>query len=123
MIGAAFIGLLAFVVLFLATLLLFAAICRFKQVRDAGRLTPTLRLAGQLFLCVGLLFDCALNVAMSVLFLYPPQDWLLTGRLIRYKRAGAGAGRLTRWRFWLASFICAQLLDPLDPSGCHCNTS
>lgn len=108
---------LIFALHLLVTLIFFAAICRLQQLRDGGKLTPGLRLATYGFILpIGYLLDFTLNVAASVLFLMPPQDWLLTGRLIRYKRAGAG------WRYLLASVLCEQLLDPLDPSGCHCRT-
>lgn len=111
-------GVAGLAALVLVTLILFACICRLQQLRDAGTLTPTLRVLGfGVILPIGYLFDVALNVAMSIVFLRLPQDWLLTGRLIRYKRAGVG------WRARLATWLCEQLLDPLDPSGCHCKTT
>lgn len=107
----------AFAYLVVATLILFGSVCRLQQLRDAGRLTPALKLVGYgLVLPIGYLHDFSLNLAASVLFLRLPQDWLLTGRLIRYKREGVG------WRSRLAVLVCSQLLDPLDPSGCHCRT-
>lgn len=63
----------------------------------------------------GLAYDFAMQVTVfSLLFLDPPREWLVTQRLIRYKRVGSG------WRARLATWICESLLDPHDPSGCHC---
>lgn len=64
-------------------------------------------------------FGLALDVVMqltvfSLLFLELPRELLVTKRLIRHKRAGYG------WRYRLAVWICVSLLDPHDPSGCHC---
>lgn len=97
-----------------ATLVFFAAICRLQQLQAAGGLTRPLRAAYIVVLVLGYLLDAALNLAATLVFWRLPRDALLTGRLIRYKREGVG------WRCRLAVLVCEQLLDPLDPSGCHC---
>jgi uncharacterized protein with PQ loop repeat len=85
--------------------------------RDAGRIPPdTLRIC-QAVLLVGLAFDVLYNVIIgTIIFLDLPREATLTARLIRYKKAGG-------WRGKVANYICANLLDPFDPSGCHCKTN
>jgi ABC-type sugar transport system permease subunit len=63
----------------------------------------------------GYLFDALLNLIVCAIFLRFPQDWLLTGTLKRYLNTDTG------WRCAVAAWICANLLDPFDPSGAHCN--
>lgn len=104
----------------------YSAVMNLQRVRDAKRLTVLQLPFAYAALAVGLLLDVMLNVLVCVLVLLTvPRDWLLTGTLIRYKRAGAGDSRLSRWRHWVAITICGELLDTLDPhpSGCHCRTN
>lgn len=80
-------------------------------------LHPVAKVHAYLIVGVGLALDFVLHVVVgSVLFLKPPQDWLLTGRLTRYINDVDEA----RWRRALAGWICARLLDAYDPDGCHC---
>lgn len=107
----------AFMVHVVVTLLYYAAVMTFMMARDLNRLNPVLTTYGKGVLLGGLFLDGTLNLLWGTLvFLRLPQDWLLTGRLIRYKRENTG------WRSKLAVWICATFLDPLAPSGCHCNT-
>lgn len=85
--------------------------------RDAGRIPASMMRPCEAVLSVLILYDVAYNLTIGTIFflLDPPREWTLTARLIRYKKQGSG------WRFVVASYICANLLDPFAPSGCHCN--
>ena len=64
----------------------------------------------------GLLSDFVLNFVSSIIFLEPPRydlkEWLLTGRVTRWKNKGGTRGDFAR-------FVCAELLDPFQIGG-HC---
>lgn len=71
-----------------------------------------------LLVAIGLVLDFLLNVLVaSALFLAPPQELLLTKRLVRYKYDE----RERAWRRRLAGWICAELLDTFAADGCHCS--
>jgi hypothetical protein len=64
---------------------------------------------------IGYVMDVATNwIVAPLFFLDWPREALVTSRLIRYKREDRG------WRCRLATWICDELLDPLDPTGDHC---
>jgi len=64
---------------------------------------------------VGYAMDVLANIFIaSILFLEPPQEWLVTGRLKRHIIYGSG------WRRSVSMFICDNLLDVFDPTGDHC---
>lgn len=97
----------------------YSAVMNLQRVRNEGKLTLAQKPWAYVTLLVGLVLDVALNlIACFFILLVLPRDWLLTGTLIRYKRAGEG------WRFKISSWLCSELLDTLDPhpSGCHCRT-
>jgi hypothetical protein len=92
----------------------YAAVMAFKRARDAGQMAWPMKVFGYPALFVGLLLDAAVNVTVcTVLFLELPREWLVTARLSRHI---LGDG----WRAVVAVWICENLLDELDPSGCHC---
>ena len=101
----------------LATWLLFifyAAVMNFQQARDSGRMGPFMRALALPALGVGLLLDVLVNwFIFTFVFLELPQEWLVTMRLSRLKKRNS-------WRGKLAGWLCQHLLDPLDPTGCHC---
>jgi len=64
---------------------------------------------------LGYAMDVVANwIIAPLVFLDFPREALVTSRLIRYKREDHG------WRYQLATWICDELLDPLDPTGDHC---
>jgi len=80
-------------------------------------LHPVAKFHAYALLTVGLIFDVILNITVgSVLFLEWPhyKRLLLTARLSHHVSEGRG------WRFRLAHWICAHLLDQFDPNGGHC---
>lgn len=92
----------------------YAAVMSLKRARDAGSLHWSLKALGYPILYVGLLLDVFVNLLpCTLLFAEVPREWLVTQRLSRLK---SGSG----WRQRLAAFMCANWLDPIDPSGCHC---
>jgi len=136
-----------FALFFLAVLYLtfvhYSAVMNLQRARDAGKLTWLQKPFAYATLGVGLVLDLILNVLASVIVLGTyPRSWLLTGTLIHFKRTGPkgppalGSGPTWRrvlnvidrvcapWHYWVATVVCAQLLDSLDPhpSGCHCRT-
>ncbi|MCL2345560.1 MAG: hypothetical protein FWC58_06875 [Desulfobulbus sp.] len=92
----------------------YTAAMRLKMVRDAGLLTPAMKVFGYPSLAFGLALDLFVNVIVgSALFLEPPREWTLSGRLWRLSNGAAG------WRQKLALAIRSALLDAIDPKGVH----
>ncbi|WP_170860403.1 hypothetical protein [Duganella sp. CF458] len=93
---------------------LYLAVMNLQRARDAGTLSPTARFLGTVLLYIGLVADFLVNVApVSVLFLEPPREYLVTQRLTRHANTVGG------WRKRLALWFAKNLLDPFDPSGQH----
>ena len=81
-----------------------------------GKLSKPLMVLGAPYLVAGYLMDVAANfVLASILFLEPPRELTLTSRLKRHLKTDIG------WRYLVAIAICESLLDPLDPTGRHCD--
>lgn len=82
-----------------------------------SRLSPVAKAHAYVLVSVAIVMDAVLNIIVaSVLFLDPPRDLLLTGRLKRYIRDP----QEFPWRRALALWVCEHLLDPFDPDGNHC---
>lgn len=91
----------------------YLAVMALKRARDAGQLSPLAYVLGVPVLKVGLVLDVLVNVfVLTLVLLEWPREWLVTTRLKRHNRQGAG------WRKAFAAW-CEQLLDPFDPSGDH----
>jgi hypothetical protein len=98
-----------------ATWLLFLAIMSLARARDAGTLSRPVELLATGILAIGYLSDFLLNLTLgTILFMELPREYLLSPRVARLQREGAG------YRQAVATWICHNLLDPFDPSGCHC---
>jgi len=94
--------------------IIFAAVMRLKQVRDAGKLTPAMKVFGYPALALGLVVDFVVNVIFGTLvFLQPPREMTLSSRLWKLSNGDEG------WRKDWATWIRVQLLDSLDPAGIH----
>ena len=103
---------LAFVWIFWGLYVLVMGLYRAKL---AGRLNHYVYALALPYLALGVLVDVVANVTLfSVVFLELPHELLVTKRLVRHMRAGAG------WRYRVARAICTKLLDVFDPSGAHC---
>lgn len=102
--------------LLLYTLWIFyLAVMNLQKARDAGRLSKVAFYLGAPLLYFGLFLDFFCNMTvMTVLMLELPKELLVTGRVSRHKYKGTG------YRKKVATWMCDNLLDPFDPSGCHC---
>jgi len=79
------------------------------------RLTPLAYTLAFPAIVIGYTMDALANIFIAtVVFLEPPQELLVTGRLKRHIIYGSG------WRRSLSVFICDSLLDVFDPTGDHC---
>jgi hypothetical protein len=92
---------------------LYLAIMRVKEVRDAGKLPGAALPFAYFVLAVGYFLDFCFNLVATVLFLELPREWLFSPRVTRHSTQDTWRGRLARW-------FCTTLLDPFDPTGCHC---
>ena len=93
--------------------LFYLAIMNLKRNKDKVT-SPFIRTLGFWFYYVGYALDIGMNIFIgTLLFLDPPRAWLFTDRLERYIPEQTWRGSMARW-------ICANILDPFDPSGEHC---
>lgn len=95
------------------TWVFFLAVMMLRQARDAKKIPGATMPVAYLVLGMGLVIDWFLNMLATVLFVELPAEWLLTGRLSRHIRAGAG------WRYRVARWFCDGYLNPFDPGHCH----
>jgi len=95
--------------------LFFLAVMNLKRAADAGALSRPAYVLGVPILLIGYSLDVCVNVSIgTVFFLELPNEWTVTARLTRLKNHDAG------WRGIVAAWVCINLLDKFDPSGCHC---
>lgn len=93
---------------------IYCAVMRLKQVRDADKLTTSIKVMGYPWLVFGLVVDFVVNTIFgSLIFLELPHEWTLSSRLWRLSNGDAG------WRQKWALWVRVNLLDPIDPSGTH----
>lgn len=93
----------------------YLAVMALMRARDAGTLTPWARRLGYPILFVGYGLDFLVNVfVLSFLLLEVPREWLVTARLSRHINGAPG------YRQSFSAWVCSNLLDAYDPSGCHC---
>ncbi len=92
----------------------YVAVMRLQMVRESGQLTTGQKLLGYPALVVGLLLDLLVNVLVcTLLFIEPPREWTVSGRLWRHSNAAPS------WRQKLALTLRSGLLDSIDPRGYH----
>ena len=83
--------------------------------RNKDTLTKPAMILGFPLLYSGYLIDFLVNVIlMTILFLELPQELLVTARLTRHVKDDSG------YRKTVSMWICKNLLNQFDPSGCHC---
>jgi hypothetical protein len=98
--------------LFYTLWILYLAVMNLKRVRNLGLLHPVVKFLGYPILAVGIFLDVFLNIfVLTVLFLDPPKDLTISGRLSRYLKNPS-------WRTKVAKPF-EYLLDPFDPDGDH----
>jgi len=94
--------------------IIYAAVMRLKQVREAGKLTPAMKVFGYPALALGLLVDFVVNMVFgTVVFLQLPREFTLSTRL--WNLSNGEPSWRQRWALWLR----VNLLDAIDPSGEH----
>lgn len=94
---------------------LYLAIMTLKRAQAYAPLPVWALRFGYPVLAVGYLMDFLANaLVLTVILLELPRELLVTARLSRHIKAGTG------YRAAVAAWICSQLLDRFDPSGCHC---
>jgi hypothetical protein len=99
----------------LVTWLFYLAAMNLLRHKDA--MHPVAKLHAYALVAVGVVLDALLNaIVATVLFLDPPRDALLTGRLRRY----INDPKERPWRRRVAKWVCVHLLDQFDPTGDHC---
>lgn len=95
----------------------YLAVMHLKRARDNGTLSRPALYLGYPVLLVGYALDVFVQVVVaSVVFLDPPRELTLTGRLKRYINTSPAGS----WREAAAAWMCAHLLDQFDPDGRHC---
>lgn len=84
------------------------------RVRDAGKLTPAIRVLGWPRVIFGLAIDLYVNVTVcTVILLELPREGTVSTRLWRLSNAPPS------WRQKVAYWVRTQMLDGFDPSGIH----
>lgn len=97
---------------------LYLASMNLRRVRDAGKLSASAQVLGKPVYLVGLAVDVLLNFSLfPLLVLSIPREWTITAHLGRL----LSAHDTPRWKRAICAWICADLLDPFDPSGTHCS--
>lgn len=95
---------------------LYVLVMGLYRAKLKGTLTREAYIMGWPYYAIGLIVDIVANLTVfSVLMLELPRELLVTSRLKRHRESGTG------WRHDFALFICENLLDPLDPTGEHCD--
>lgn len=95
---------------------LYVLIMGLYRAKLAGKLTKANKVLGAPYLVVGYVVDIVANATYAWwVFEERPRELLVTTRLTRYVNGPAG------WRKDKANLICAELLDPFDPTNNHCN--
>ena len=93
---------------------IYTAMMRLKQVREAGKLTLAMKVLGYPVLFFGLFIDFLLNaIPGSIIFLEFPREMTLSERLWRHSQESTG------YKQKVAELIRVNLLDAIDPSGVH----
>jgi hypothetical protein len=93
---------------------IYTAMMRLKQVREAGKLTLAMKVLGYPVLFFGLVIDFLLNaIPGSIIFMEWPREYTLSERLWRHSQESTG------YKQKVAELIRVNLLDAIDPSGVH----
>jgi len=88
----------------------------------AGRVSPILISLGGPLMAVAFLVDIVMQMTLAtIVFMDRPRHWLVTSRLTYYLHRPPSDEPLHRYQTGLARWICHHLLDPLDPTGEHCD--
>jgi hypothetical protein len=104
----------AFIAVFLLTFTFFAAVIKFRSLRDDGtlaKLAPVVTVSVKIILYVGLLLDAILNIVFLTVYYWEiPKELLSTFRVKRWYWSD-GNTRNKRKSVWFAN----NFLLPIDP--------
>lgn len=96
--------------------LFYLAAMNLIRAKETGKLTKASAVFGYPLVAVAGVIDAIVNwTVMTVLLLELPREFLVTARLKRHIKS-----EQRTWRFYVARYICHNLLDAFDPSGSHC---
>ena len=95
----------------------YLAVMNLKRCRDNGTLTTVAKALAIPILLVGYVVEVLVQASIgTLLFLDPPREATLSGRLSRYWNDNIDD---QNWRKRLAGWMKEHLLDPFDPDGKH----
>ncbi len=100
---------------FASLILLFSgylAVMNVKRAKDSGKLSKTASILAFPTYAFSLTVDIWHNWT-TCWVLGVPRELTMSARLTKLLPDAGWRGKFARW-------ICADLLDPFDPSGCHC---
>lgn len=111
----AFIGIAVFMIIYLLWFY-YLAVMNLMGARNSGKLTSIGKFFGWPIFIVGYILDVLVNIfILSVILMELPKEITVTSRLSRHISYSTG------YRLMVAIWFCTNLLDPFDPSGCHCH--
>jgi len=97
------------------TWLIYTAVMRLKQVKEAGNLTTAQKAFGYPWLLVGYVLDVLTNAIVgSIVLMERPKEWTLSSRLWRLSNDDTAG-----WRQKVALAVRKGLLDAIDGEGIH----
>lgn len=80
------------------------------------QLGPVLLVLGGPLMVVAFALDFIVQMTAATLYFWDrPRHWLVTNRLRAYMAGPPG------WRRDRAEWLCTHMLDPIDPTGAHCD--
>ena len=95
--------------------ILFLAVMSIKRARLDKELTTIARILSYPIIYLTLVVDILVNVfVFTFVFMELPREVLVSQRLRKHIIRDDG------WRTVYAKWLCANLLDIFDPTGCHC---
>jgi hypothetical protein len=102
----------------------FLAVMNLMQARDEGKLPVWAHRLGMPILIAGVLIDVIVQITLAcVIFLEPPRELTVSGRVKRWVEGPYFSGPPTKgirwWRYSVALWIRSNLLKPFDRSGGH----
>lgn len=94
----------------------YLAVMNLMGARDDHKLTTAGWIFGYPIFVVGYILDILVNwLILSVILMELPAEWTVTARLSRHINETVGGYRKS-----VSQWFCSNLLNPFDPSGCHC---
>lgn len=103
------------VILMYALWFCYLAITNLRRAQKENKLHRNVYRLALPGIAIGFILDFIVNIfILTIWMLDPPREAFVTGRMSRYKRLGKG------WRYRVAVWVCENMLDVFDPSGCHC---